>query len=138
MSDLHQRNYEAANSRIDRLSLRLDGIEKEMRALISLPARLTEAKPPQPQTKLADCESWNWTLPNHTLAKIHEMPQGIVALARRQLGGREYVHAEPVEAEGVRSWFTDGGSILDSCDSRFSAAVKNGGYPISFHDRKES
>lgn len=57
-----------------------------------------------------------------------------VKLVRRTIGGRPYIHAEPIEepGKGFNGWM-DGGSYIDSSDSRFP-----NDYPIPLHDRKEA
>ena len=51
-----------------------------------------------------------------------------VRIVRRNLFGREYIHAEPY-APGT---YSAGGRFIYSCDSRFRE-INN--YPISLHDR---
>lgn len=60
-----------------------------------------------------------------------------VQLVRRNLFGRVYVHAEPVEP--CPSWACRmmGGTFIYASDSRFDEAVNNGGYPVALHDRVE-
>ena len=60
-----------------------------------------------------------------------------VRLVRRTLRGREYVHAEPVEPCPPSACRMFGGTYIAG-DSRFTAAVNNGGYPVSLHDRHET
>jgi hypothetical protein len=57
----------------------------------------------------------------------------LIKLVRRQVVGREYVHAEP---EGYTRHAMYGGCILDSSDSRFHEATGIL-YPIKLHDRYE-
>ena len=58
--------------------------------------------------------------------------QPAVKLVRRILCGKEYIHAEPVEApEGIGWMF--GGTFIHTSDSRFPHK-----YPIALHDRQES
>ena len=58
-----------------------------------------------------------------------------VKLVRRNLFGKEYVHAEPVDQpEGLVGPMA-GGAFIYSCDSRFR---KLNEYPISLHDRFET
>ena len=58
----------------------------------------------------------------------------LIKLVRRQVAGREYVHAEP---EGDTRHAMYGGCILDASDSRFHEATGIL-YPIKLHDRYES
>ena len=57
----------------------------------------------------------------------------VIKLVRRQVAGREYVHAEP---EGDTRHSMYGGCILDASDSRFHEAT-GVMYPIKLHDRYE-
>lgn len=56
-----------------------------------------------------------------------------VKLVYRTIGGKPYVHAEPVDPPpaGAVGWMA-GGCFIDSCDSRFP------GRAIPLHDRCES
>jgi hypothetical protein len=57
-----------------------------------------------------------------------------VKLVKRYIGGREYVHAEPVEwgrEDVIKGIF--GGTFIYSSDSRFPSD-----YPIPLHDRQET
>ena len=65
-----------------------------------------------------------------------------VKLCLREIGGVNYLHAEPVDGRDVHRMF--GGSFIHSSDSRFSEALlRAGGYvytnggPIALHDRVE-
>ncbi len=58
----------------------------------------------------------------------------LIKLVRRQVAGREYVHAEP---EGDTRHAMYGGCILDASDTRFHEAAGIL-YPIKLHDRYES
>jgi hypothetical protein len=60
-----------------------------------------------------------------------------VKIVRRNLGGREYVHIEPVAPPDSGCCRMFGGTIIYTSDSRFGDAVRNGGYPVKFHDRDE-
>jgi len=55
-------------------------------------------------------------------------------LVRRNISGKEYLHAEPIGSPtpGRVGWMA-GGNYLYSSDSRFPNA-----YPIAIHDRQES
>lgn len=57
-----------------------------------------------------------------------------VKLVRRNIGGKEYLHAEPIE-EGKETLIGPmaGGSYIYTVDSRFPNL-----YPISLHDRYET
>ena len=57
----------------------------------------------------------------------------VIKLVRREIAGREYVHAEP---EGDTRLPMYGGCILDSSDSRFRETT-GVIYPIKLHDRYE-
>jgi|SRR5215213_6260482 len=57
----------------------------------------------------------------------------VIKLVRREIAGREYVHAEP---EGDPRLPMYGGCILDSSDSRFRETT-GVIYPIKLHDRFE-
>lgn len=57
-----------------------------------------------------------------------------VKLVKRFIGGREYIHAEPVEWKGegeIKGIF--GGNFIYTSDSRFPSD-----YPIPLHDRQET
>ena len=58
----------------------------------------------------------------------------VVKLVKRQLGGRLYLHAEPVSRppKGFSGWMM-GGCYIKTSDGRFP-----NDYPISLHDRMES
>lgn len=51
-----------------------------------------------------------------------------VKIVRREIYGKEYLHAEPVEPG---TWAA-GGTLICSSDSRFSEASQ---YPLHLHDR---
>ena len=55
-----------------------------------------------------------------------------VILVRRKIGGREYIHAEPLQPEGENKWYMSGGTFISACDGRFPHD-----YPIGLHDRYE-
>ena len=100
------------------------------------------------------CEIYNWSLGNCSAGGISSRVKSVVLidaagpvepspdspavkLVRRNIGGREYVHAEPVEECPANACRMAGGTFIYSCDSRFGEAVRNGGYPVSLHDRHE-
>jgi len=56
-----------------------------------------------------------------------------VKLVKRNLGGRVYLHAEPVEQPKGLVGPIAGGTFIYSCDSRFPSP-----YPIALHDRWET
>ncbi len=56
----------------------------------------------------------------------------ILKLIKRNLYGREYIHAEPIERPTGMGWMM-GGNFIWSSDSRFPNL-----YPIAIHDREES
>lgn len=53
----------------------------------------------------------------------------VLVLVRRMIYGREYLHAEPVGANGKFMW---GGNFIYSSDGRFP-----NDYPLKVHDRDE-
>jgi hypothetical protein len=53
-------------------------------------------------------------------------------LVRRNLFGREYLHAEPIDPPTGVGWMA-GGNFIWTSDSRFP-----NDYPIAVHDRQES
>lgn len=55
-----------------------------------------------------------------------------VRIVRRNLFGREYIHAEPYE----KGFYAFGGRFIYSSDSRFSQDLNQ--YPIPLHDRDMS
>lgn len=57
-----------------------------------------------------------------------------VVLVRRQIGGREYLHFEPKEANEAGKWLMFGGRFVHTSDSRFSVLSRQ---PIALHDRYE-
>ncbi len=54
-----------------------------------------------------------------------------VKLVRRIIGGRPYIHAEPIERPEGIGWMASG-AFIESSDSRFP-----NDYPIPLHDRQE-
>lgn len=59
----------------------------------------------------------------------------VVKLVRRDLGGREYMHVEPLESpQGSWNGPMAGGNFIYSTDSRFHTVSH---YPLSVHDRFE-
>ena len=54
-----------------------------------------------------------------------------IRIVRREIYGKEYIHAEPME----KGFYAFGGSFIYSSDSRVSAINK---YPIPLHDRDMS
>ena len=61
----------------------------------------------------------------------------LLTLVRRMIAGREYLHAEPMEAPppGRTPWMA-GGNYIHTSDSRFANLVCQ--YPIAVHDRAET
>lgn len=58
-------------------------------------------------------------------------------IVRRNLFGREYIHAEPIgTGRAGHNSYMMGGNFLFSSDSRFSKLVSP--YPIPIHDRQET
>jgi hypothetical protein len=53
-------------------------------------------------------------------------------LVRRNLFGREHLHAEPIDPPTGVGWMA-GGNFIWTSDSRFPSD-----YPIAVHDRQES
>ena len=76
------------------------------------------------------------TLVGEGVAEVSEPSEyaPAVKLVRRNIGGREYLHAEPIDRpdEGCVGWMADGNFIYTP-DSRFPNE-----YPISLHDRQET
>lgn len=66
-------------------------------------------------------------------AQVFEESEDMPTLkvVRREIFGKEYVHAEPVE-RGIGG-YAAGGSFIEAGDSRFSRYVNR--YPIALHDR---
>lgn len=64
-----------------------------------------------------------------------------IKMVRRKISGKEYVHAEPVEKIPESNvGYMAGGAFIYSRDEndggfQFEKTVRNGGYPISLHDR---
>ena len=60
-----------------------------------------------------------------------------VKIVRRNIFGKEYIHAEPVNQpkEGNIGWIM-GGCFITTSDSRFSNLVSP--YPVPLHDRQET
>lgn len=56
-------------------------------------------------------------------------------LVRRNFGGSEYIHAEPLEQPKGRVGPMFGGNYISSSDSRFREICQ---YPIPVHDRFET
>ena len=62
-----------------------------------------------------------------------DMP--VVKIVKRQIGGSEFIHAEPVDpAPSGMIGYMMGGSFIHSSDSRVRRIAK---YPIPLHDRAE-
>lgn len=62
----------------------------------------------------------------------------ILKVVSRFIGGRTYLHAEPINGPGkgsIGSWMF-GGNFVHTSDSRFSEWVNQ--YPIAVHDRTET
>jgi len=70
------------------------------------------------------------TIIDEQIAPIFEASEDTpaVRIVRRQIGGSEYVHAEPME----RGFYTFGGTFITCSDSRVKELNK---YPIPLHDR---
>ena len=64
------------------------------------------------------------------------MPENLVRLVVRRIGGREYMHLEPYKSvdKGCVGWMF-GGSYAGCSDSRFTRISD---YPLPIHDRQES
>lgn len=71
----------------------------------------------------------------HLDVSLDNPPPNFVRIVRRNLFGREYVHLEPHDLKD--RCCMAGGTFVDTSDSRFSDTIKNGGYPVSLHDRTE-
>ena len=64
------------------------------------------------------------------------LPENLVKVVTRTIGGREYKHIEPVAktSKGCVGWMS-GGNLAYTCDSRFRRLSE---YPLCVHDRQES
>lgn len=98
------------------------------------------------KTNYGDCSnggvsstSYRVTLIDKEVPKLHtpDSHTPAVKLVRRMLGGKEYIHAEPVEPcpAGGRGYM-HGGCYVATSDSRVNKAIGHQ-YPISLHDRVE-
>lgn len=66
----------------------------------------------------------------------NNLPENLCKVVIRDLGFAIHTHIEPwAEAKGA-GWMS-GGTIIDSCDSRFSR-ITGVDYPVQFHDRDET
>lgn len=72
-------------------------------------------------------------------------PENVVHLVKRNIGGREYMHVEPLDGQYSKAenrkwymadenfkWYMAGGNFVFTSDSRFPCD-----YPLSIHDRYE-
>lgn len=60
-----------------------------------------------------------------------------IKIIRRNIGGREYIHAEPVNpCPSNEIGYMAGGCFVYSSDSRFRQLICD--YPIALHDRSET
>lgn len=66
---------------------------------------------------------------------MDDPPENLCLVVRRNIRGREFVHLVPNALKG-RSCM-NGGTFVYSSDARFEEAIRNGGYPVSLHDRVE-
>lgn len=57
-----------------------------------------------------------------------------LAIVRRTIVGKEYLHVEPIISKGNKPWFMAGGNFVYNCGVNFSTIFK---YPLSIHDRVE-
>lgn len=97
---------------------------------------------------ISDCTNGGVTSKNE---RVLVLPEGVEAtpeqlmgklpilkIVRRNIGGKPYLHAEPVNRPGkgsIGSWMA-GGNFIYSCDSRFREWICE--YPVSVHDRTET
>ena len=66
----------------------------------------------------------------------NNLPENLVKLVVRNIGGREYRHLEPVKpVDSDKVGYMSGGNFAYSCDSRFR---RFSDYPLSIHDRQET
>lgn len=94
---------------------------------------------------ISDCTNGGVTSKNERVILVPEgvaIPENaslpVLKVVRRNIGGKPYLHAEPVNRPGagtMGTWMA-GGNFLYSCDSRFRTWVSE--YPISVHDRSET
>lgn len=66
---------------------------------------------------------------------MDDPPENFCRIVRRNICGREFVHLEPYALKGRTCM--SGGTFVYSADARFEEAIRNGGYPVSLHDRVE-
>lgn len=94
--------------------------------------------------QISDCTNGGITSKNERVILVPEgvMPPTnsnlpVLKVVRRNIGGRDYLHAEPLAAPGAGNigWMA-GGNFVYSCDSRYRQWVCD--YPISVHDRSET
>jgi len=65
-----------------------------------------------------------------------EDPEQVLKVVVRDIYGKEYIHAEPIQPVSPgRKGYMMGGNFVYSCDSRFRQLVN--AYPIAVHDRTE-
>ena len=74
------------------------------------------------------------------IPKVHSRPRDsdrILKIVKRNIGGRVYIHAEPIHSpeKGFTPW-SMGGNFVYSSDSRFREFVND--YPIAVHDRSDT
>ncbi len=66
--------------------------------------------------------------------EMDEQDERLIKLVYREIGGKPYVHAEPVNDPHKKEIaYMSGGNFIYSCDGRFPHD-----YPISLHDRSET
>lgn len=72
-----------------------------------------------------------------SLPKLFDSSEDRPALriVRRNIGGSEYIHAEPIQPPSDGCFYCFGGTYVETSDSRLRAISK---YPIPVHDRNES
>lgn len=63
-----------------------------------------------------------------------ELTRPLVVIVKRIIGGKPYIHAQPIDDPKGVGWMA-GGSFIYSYDSRFGKLSE---YPIPLHDRQET
>ena len=94
--------------------------------------------------QISDCTNGGVTSTNDYFVLV---PEGVeiptesrwpvLKVIRRNIGGRDYLHAEPVTPPGPnRTPYMFGGNYVTTSDSRYREWVCD--YPIAVHDRSET
>lgn len=95
-------------------------------------------------SSMGDCTNKGLSSKFDTLLLIHEegfvsvdennLPENLVNVVTRYLGGSEYKHIEPFK-KATKVGYMMGGNYASTSDSRFSKVSK---YPLAIHDRQET